>query len=158
LVACGGTLASVVVVEEGIPASFGITGPGTLKASTSGASRGTFLCKNESVPVLGHRTSKFLLCTLLLVCMCTSVPELYIASMPSGMITTKDVPTRTPIPIVEIRRNCDEERVMDNGNAPARKDLDTVSKFSHTPKYAYAKAITTLRTSNRNSPSNIFTP
>ena len=55
--------------------------------------------------------------------MCTSDPEEYIASMPSGIITTKDVPTRTPIPIVEISRNCDEERVMDNGNAPARKDL-----------------------------------
>jgi hypothetical protein len=90
--------------------------------------------------------------------MWTSVPELYIASMPSGMITTKDVPTRTPIPIVEISLNCDEERVMDNGNAPARKDLDSVNKISLIPKYTYAKAITTLKASNRNSPSNIFTP
>lgn len=47
---------------------------------------------------------------------------------------------------------------MDNGNAPARKDLDSVNKISLIPKYTYAKAITTLKASNRNSPSNIFTP
>jgi hypothetical protein len=47
---------------------------------------------------------------------------------------------------------------MDNGNAPARKDLLTVSKSSKFRDITHAKAITTLSASNKNSPSNILTP
>lgn len=144
--AWGGSYASVVVVEEEtLTSSPGKPRFGTVKSSTSAAplGSGASFCRNVWIPVLGHRTSRCLACKLLLVCMCASVPDEYSASMPSGIITTKDVPTRTPIPIVEISRSCDEDKVMDNGNAPARKD---------------AKAITTLSASNKNSPSNILTP
>jgi hypothetical protein len=160
-VAWGGSYASVVVVEEEtLPSSPGKPRFGTVKSSTSAAplGSGASFCRNVWVPVLGHRTSRFLVCRLLLVCMCASVPDEYSASMPSGIITTKDVPTRTPIPIVEISRSCDEDKVMDNGNAPARKDLLTVSKSSKFRDITHAKAITTLSASNKNSPSNILTP
>jgi hypothetical protein len=35
----------------------------------------------------------------------------------------RDVPTSTPIPMVEINRSCEEDKVIDNGNAPARNEL-----------------------------------
>ena len=35
----------------------------------------------------------------------------------------RDVPTKTPMPIVEIRRSCECERVKERGREPARKDL-----------------------------------
>jgi len=160
-VAWGGSYASVVVVEEEtLLSSPGKPRFGTVKSSTSAAplGSGASICRNVLIPVLGHRTSRFLVCRLLLVCMCASVPDEYSASMPSGIITTKDVPTRTPIPIVEISRSCDEDKVMDNGNAPARKDLLTVSKSSKFRDITHAKAITTLSASNKNSPSSILTP
>ena len=51
---------------------------------------------------------------------------LYNVSTPSGMITIKAVPTRTPIPMVEIRRSRDCEREKESGREPARKDLDSL--------------------------------
>lgn len=39
-------------------------------------------------------------------------------------MTISEVPTRTPMPIVEISCSRDWERVKDRGREPARKDLD----------------------------------
>lgn len=44
-------------------------------------------------------------------------------SMPSGMITIMLVPTRTPIPTVDIRRSCEGVRETASGSIPAAKDL-----------------------------------
>lgn len=43
------------------------------------------------------------------------------------MITIRAVPTRTPMPIVEIRRSRDGEREKESGKEPARKDLRLIS-------------------------------
>ena len=48
----------------------------------------------------------------------------YSVSMPSGMMTIKDVPTSTPVPIAVISRNFPGERVKAKGSAPARNELD----------------------------------
>jgi hypothetical protein len=45
------------------------------------------------------------------------------ASMPSGTITIKEVPTNIPTPILDINRICDCESVMESGNAPAKNEL-----------------------------------
>lgn len=55
-------------------------------------------------------------------------------------MTIKDVPTSTPIPIVEINRSRDCERGKERGNEPARKD---------------AMAITVLKVSSMNNPSSM---
>jgi hypothetical protein len=78
--------------------------------------------RNELIPV--HRTSTPFPKPLFVCNPCPADPEVYTASIPSGIITIKLVPTRTPIPIVDINRSCDEERDMESGNAPARKELD----------------------------------
>lgn len=77
------------------------------------------------------------------------------------MITISDVPTNTPIPIVDISRSWEEDRLMESGNAPARKELSTISVRQSTSAYCkmtYASAITTLKMSNIKRPSNILTP
>ena len=51
---------------------------------------------------------------------------LYKVSTPSGIITIKDVPTSTPIPIVETNRSRDGDMENERGSEPARKDLDKV--------------------------------
>jgi hypothetical protein len=79
------------------------------------------LLTKEFIPV--HRTSTPFPRPLFVRNPCSEDPEVYTASIPSGIITIKLVPTRTPIPIVEINRSCDEERLMESGNAPARKEL-----------------------------------
>jgi hypothetical protein len=43
--------------------------------------------------------------------------------MPSGIITIKDVPTSTPIPIEEINRSWEGDSVKARGNEPTTKDL-----------------------------------
>lgn len=50
---------------------------------------------------------------------------LYRVSTPSGIITIKDVPTKTPIPIDEMSRSCDGDRVKASGSEPTTKDLHT---------------------------------
>lgn len=35
----------------------------------------------------------------------------------------RDVPTRTPMPMVETRRSCECDSVNERGSEPARKDL-----------------------------------
>ena len=47
----------------------------------------------------------------------------YSVSMPSGMITMRDVPTRTPMPRVEIRRRWGLVSVRVRGSMPAPKEL-----------------------------------
>ena len=49
---------------------------------------------------------------------------LYKVSTPSGIITIREVPTSTPIPIVETNRNRDGDMENERGSEPARKDLD----------------------------------
>jgi hypothetical protein len=49
-----------------------------------------------------------------------------------------DVPTSTPMPIVDMSRSCDCDSVRESGNMPARKE---------------ATAMTTLRLSRVNSPA-----
>lgn len=63
------------------------------------------------------------------MCECVDTPALYRVSTPSGMITIRAVPTRTPIPIVEISRSRDCDREKDSGREPARKDLLRQSMF-----------------------------
>lgn len=43
------------------------------------------------------------------------------------MMTIRDVPTSTPMPIVEINRSRDCERGKDKGNEPAKKDLGFIN-------------------------------
>lgn len=57
------------------------------------------------------------------VCTPCATEEEYTASMPSGMMTTNDVPTNTPIPTADRSRSCDCVKLMDKGRAPARNDL-----------------------------------
>lgn len=49
------------------------------------------------------------------------------ASIPSGIMTMSEVPTRMPTPRLEMKRSCDGDRVIDNGSPPARKELRIVS-------------------------------
>ena len=49
---------------------------------------------------------------------------LYKVSTPSGIITIREVPTSTPIPIVETNRSRDGDMENERGSEPARKDLD----------------------------------
>ena len=53
----------------------------------------------------------------------TDFGVLYMVSMPSGMMTIKLVPTRTPMPMVDMRRSCDCDKLTASGNIPAAKDL-----------------------------------
>lgn len=46
-----------------------------------------------------------------------------IASTPSGIMTISDVPTSSPMPILDISRSCACDSVMERGSAPARKEL-----------------------------------
>ena len=57
------------------------------------------------------------------LCACLGSLALYKVSTPSGMMTIKAVPTRTPIPMVEMRRSRDWDKENDSGSDPARKDL-----------------------------------
>ncbi len=54
---------------------------------------------------------------------CAESPALYKVSTPSGMITINAVPTKTPIPIVDINLSRDCESEKDRGREPARKEL-----------------------------------
>ncbi|KAL8806465.1 MAG: hypothetical protein Q9200_005026, partial [Gallowayella weberi] len=80
-------------------------------------------------------------------------------STPSGMMTIKEVPTRTPIPIVEISWSRDCDIANDRGKEPARKDLETISiKFQCVRReQKYAMAMTVLKVSSMNNPFNILT-
>lgn len=49
---------------------------------------------------------------------------LYKVSTPSGIMTIRDVPTSTPMPIVETNRSRDGDMENERGNEPAKKDLD----------------------------------
>lgn len=78
------------------------------------------------------------------------------------MITISDVPTRMPMPTVEIRRSCECERVKVRGSEPARKELRgrnvkvvegwDAGWFRGT----HAMAITVLKVSSMKRPSNIL--
>ena len=48
---------------------------------------------------------------------------LYKVSTPSGIMTIRDVPTSTPIPIVETNRSRDGDMENERGSEPARKEL-----------------------------------
>lgn len=52
--------------------------------------------------------------------------------MPSGMMTIMLVPTRTPMPMVDIRRSCEGVRETANGSIPAAKELLYISFLSWT--------------------------
>ena len=60
---------------------------------------------------------------LLRACACPKTLALYSVSTPSGIMTIKDVPTKTPMPMVETSRNRGCESEKDSGREPARKDL-----------------------------------
>lgn len=72
-------------------------------------------------------------------------------------MTIKDVPTSTPIPMVEINRSRDCERGKERGNEPARKDLGSISRRTilNDTETNHAIAITVLKVSSMNSPSSI---
>lgn len=60
---------------------------------------------------------------LLRACAGAETVALYSVSTPSGMMTIKDVPTKTPMPMVETSRSRDCEREKESGKEPAKKDL-----------------------------------
>ncbi len=60
-----------------------------------------------SSPLLCHRTSSGAVGICLRWCVCVAELALYSVSTPSGMMTINDVPTKTPMPIVDIRRSRD---------------------------------------------------
>ena len=78
------------------------------------------------------------------------------------MITISDVPTRTPMPMVEIRRSCECERVKVRGSEPARKELrgGRVRLVEGWDVWCFwgthAMAITVLKVSSMKRPSNIL--
>lgn len=82
---------------------------------------------------------------------------LYKVSTPSGIITIRDVPTSTPIPIVETSRSRDGDMENERGSDPARKDLD---KELVQPCYlldrTHAMAMIVLKVSSMNRPSSIL--
>lgn len=53
---------------------------------------------------------------------------LYRVSTPSGIITIKDVPTNTPMPMEEINRSCEGDNVKARGKDPTTKDLQQHKK------------------------------
>lgn len=59
------------------------------------------------------------------LCECAGWTVLVVAtaSMPSGIMTIRDVPTRIPTPILDINRSWDCDRLRDRGSAPAKKEL-----------------------------------
>lgn len=67
--------------------------------------------------------------------------ELYNVSTPSGIMIIKDVPTSTPIPIVDTRRRREEDKLRARGRIPARNE---------------AAAMTRQRLSNVRSPCAIL--
>lgn len=84
--------------------------------------------------------------------------------MPSGIITIKDVPTRTPMPIEEINRSWEGERVKARGNEPTIKDLRRGQKvlvcigsllWCFSIGISHVAAITMLRASKVKSPSMV---
>jgi len=42
-------------------------------------------------------------------------------------MTIREVPTKTPIPIVETSRSCDGERDKESGSEPARNDVAAIT-------------------------------
>ena len=107
--------------------SSGRTGPGrTLYGFASGdaSSKDVARTLTECNPSTPRCT--ILAWGIILLRLCVSAEyslALYNVSTPSGRITISAVPTRTPIPMVDIRRNLDCERVNDRGSDPAMKDL-----------------------------------
>lgn len=73
------------------------------------------------------------------------------------MMTIREVPTNTPIPMVETNRNRDWERGKERGSKPARKDLASISLdiVRGWGSDTHATAITVLKMININSPSNM---
>ena len=76
----------------------------------------------------------------------------------------REVPTSTPMPMVEMSRSWDWEREKESGREPARKDLGDVSSVESQDSSiigkemegTYARAINVLRESNINNPSSIL--
>ncbi len=54
---------------------------------------------------------------------CALLPALYMVSMPSGIMTMSEVPTKTPTPRRVIMRSWRCERLKESGRLPAKKEL-----------------------------------
>lgn len=127
---CGGCEVTRGSVFSVSPA--GITGPGislNILSATSPLSqyRRNGCAKSAartSSPLLRHRTSSGAADICRRWCVCVVALALYSVSTPSGMMTISDVPTKTPMPIVDIRRSRDWDRENERGRAPAKKDLE----------------------------------
>lgn len=90
--------------------------------------------------------------------------ELYSVSIPSGIITTSEVPTKTPVPRAVMNRNCRFDRANESGRRPASMELDQVSmRKSHLAQRplgwiqlsTYAVAMTTHSSSSIKKPSHM---
>lgn len=126
----------VWMCEVGTGSVFGVTpagrtGPG-ISWNTSSATSSLFqdwcngsteLAVRTCSPLLCHRTSSGAADIPLRWCTCVVELALYRVSTPSGMMTISDVPTKTPMPMVDIRRSRDWDRENERGRAPAKKDL-----------------------------------
>ena len=86
---------------------------------------------------------------------------LYMVSIPSGMMTMRLVPTKTPIPTVEIRRSWEGESDTANGSMPAPKELFHLLAFAwrhmtNRRRGRYVIAITMLKSRRVKRPSGIL--
>lgn len=82
---------------------------------------------------------------------------LYKVSTPSGIITIRDVPTSTPIPIVETNRSRDGDMENERGSEPARKDLEKrLVWLCYLLNHTHAMAMIVLKVSSMNRPSSIL--
>lgn len=61
------------------------------------------------------------------MCVWPFAPALYIVSMPSGIMTISEVPTRTPAPNNVRMRNWRGESEKESGRMPARNELHSLA-------------------------------
>jgi hypothetical protein len=78
-------------------------------------------------------------------------------SMPSGMMTMSEVPTRTPVPSSVTMRSWRCDRDSDRGKIPARKELELSVDYMCGVRRGetHAMAMRVLRVSSIKSPSHM---
>jgi hypothetical protein len=81
-------------------------------------------------------------------------------SIPSGMMTMSEVPTKTPVPSSVMMRSWRGERVKESGKMPAMKELLLSAAMLPLSLwcagFAYAIAISVLKVSSMKRPSHML--
>ena len=78
-------------------------------------------------------------------CECVAVADDAAASIPSGIMTINEVPTRIPTPRLVMNRSCDCDSVNESGNAPATKELQLRSVSSRSCLRRWTRTLLPLR-------------